>query len=111
MILLLCVMALATLLGAFGAFFLKLGSAHFSLHPLKLLRNWQFLLGGCLYAASIPVYLFVLSRLPLSITYPLTSMQYIWVFLLSAIFLKERVHIWRWAGVCLIIGGITLLSL
>ena len=102
--------AVATALGAYGALFLKKGATSFSLHPLKLLKNWQFLLGGALYVFGWLAYILVLPTTPLSIAYPLTSMSYIWVTVLSARYLGEKVDAWRWAGIGFIICGIMLTS-
>ncbi len=54
-------------------------------------------------------YLFALSKLPLSIAYPLLSSGYVLVVLLSKIFLKEKVTLKRWMGVFIIIIGIFII--
>jgi drug/metabolite transporter (DMT)-like permease len=104
-------MVLATFLGGVGALFIKLGSATFRLHVPSLLRNYKFLLGGFLYLASAVLYLYLLQFLPLSIAYPLTSMSYIWVTILSAKYLKEDVDAWRIGGITAIVIGIILLNI
>jgi drug/metabolite transporter (DMT)-like permease len=58
-----------------------------------------------LFFATI-FYLLALSRLPLSIAYPLLSSGYILVLLFSKLFLKEEVGFKRWLGVFIIIIGI-----
>ena len=97
-----------TLLGAAGALFLKLGSQRMQLRTI--MRNWQFMLGAGLYCVGFIPYLFGLSRLPLSIAYPLTSMTYIWSALLAKNYLNERIDAWRWGGIGCIILGIILLA-
>lgn len=104
-------MVLATLIGAGGAFLVKKGSHEFTLSPARLIRNAPFISGGILYAASLVLYVFLLRYLPLSIAYPLTSMTYIWVALLSRQFLDEKVDAYRWAGIALIVAGIAVISL
>lgn len=103
-------MVVTTLMGAFGAIFIKLGATTFRLHIPSMLRNYKFLLGGTLYFASATLYLYLLQFLPLAIAYPLTSMSYIWVTVLSAKYLKERVDVWRGAGIACIVIGIILLN-
>ena len=103
--------ALGTIVGAFGALFMKLGAADFSLHPVKLLKNGKLILGGSLYVVGLLLYIVVLPSMPLSIAYPLTSMSYIWITLLSQRFLGEKTDVWRWAGIGCIILGIVLLSM
>jgi undecaprenyl phosphate-alpha-L-ara4N flippase subunit ArnE len=109
--LLLLLLVVATWLSATGMLFLKLSSAKFRLHPLSILTNWQFILAGSLYAASLAVYIIVLRDLPISIAYPLTSMNYVWAAILSQRYLKERVDAWRWTGIGLVIVGVALISL
>jgi drug/metabolite transporter (DMT)-like permease len=106
----LAVMILSTLIGAIAALYLKKGSARFSLHPIKLLKNKHIVIGGSLYVFGVMLYLFVLRELPLSVAYPLSSMQYIWITLISKRYLRERVDAWRWAGVSLILLGIIILT-
>lgn len=102
---------LSTILGGFGALFIKLGASRFSIHPLKLLTNYRFLAGAALYTVSMPIYVLGLRSLPVSVAYPLTSMTYIWVTLLSAKYLNEQVDAWRWTGIACIIAGIILLNI
>jgi len=106
----LLIMAALTMLGSIGAIFLKRGSAAFRLHVPSLLRNKPFIFGGLLYALSAAGYVVLLRYLPLSLAYPLTSMSYVWVALLSTKYLNERVDKWRWTGIGLIVLGIVLLS-
>ena len=54
-------------------------------------------------------YLFALSKLPLSIAYPMLSSGYVLVVLMSKIFLKEKVSLRRWLGVFIIIIGIFII--
>lgn len=68
--------------------------------------------GLLVYVAATLVWLFVLSRVPLSVAYPMMSMSYFLVVILSATLLKERVD-WRLAaiGLVLISGGVTCIGL
>jgi undecaprenyl phosphate-alpha-L-ara4N flippase subunit ArnE len=107
----LLLMVIATLLSATGMFFLKRSAATFKLHPIAIAKNWQFLLAGTLYAVSLGLYVIILKFLPISVAYPLTSMNYIWAAGLSAKYLDEKVDVWRWSGIALIVIGIILLAL
>ncbi len=102
---------IATLLSATGMFFLKLSAATFKLHPIRIIKNWQFLLAGLLYALSLALYVIILKYLPISIAYPLTSLNYVWAAGLSAKYLGEKVDVWRWTGIGLIIFGIILIAI
>ena len=61
--------------------------------------------GQMVFFATI-FYLLALSKLPLSIAYPMLSSGYVLVVLLSKIFLKEEVSLKRWLGVFIIMIGI-----
>jgi len=68
--------------------------------------------GFCFYVVGTLVWLFVLSRVSLSIAFPLFSMSYFLVVILSATVLKERVA-WRYAivGLVLISIGVSFIGL
>src|SRR3989338_6663239 len=110
------VVAAFTLVAAFGAVFFKRGSAKFalSLNPLKFavsnLRNTNLVIGVFLYAAPTPIYLWALKNANLSLIYPINSLTYIWVSLLSVKFLGERMNKYKWLGVACIILGVSLLA-
>lgn len=109
-IIILLLMAVSTFMGAVAGLYLKKGSATFSLHPLRLLRNTNFIIGGVLYVLGVVLYLFVLRALPLSVAYPLSSLQYVWITFLSLFILRENVDAWRWGGIALIMAGIVILT-
>lgn len=75
------------------------------LHPLMLI-------GLALYVAGTLIWILVLSRVRLSVAYPMMSMSYFLVVILSATVLHERVK-WRLAiaGLLLISGGVSLIGL
>ena len=98
------------LVGAIGAYYFKRASETISLHPIKLLKNWRFILAAVLYVTSAAGYLTLLKRYPLSIIYPLVSITYIWVAILSVWLLKERMNRLRIIGIILIIVGVILLT-
>jgi len=65
----------------------------------------RVLLGFSLYVVGTFIWLYVLSRVSLSIAFPLFSMSYFLVVILSATVLKERVA-WRYAVVGLVLISI-----
>ncbi len=52
----------------------------------------------------------VLSKLDLSLAYPMVSMSYVLVVFLSWLILKEPVNVMRIAGLVVICGGVLLIS-
>ncbi len=72
-----------------------------------------YVISGLLfYVVSTFFYLMALSRVRLSVAYPLISMSYILVVILSAVLLKEHVT-WKYAsiGLLLISAGVTFIGL
>lgn len=100
---------LMTVIGAFGGFSLK-KAAGLSGIRLILQSPW-FYLGGVLYFSTALVNIFVLKYLPYSTVLPLTSLTYIWSFILSYKFLSEKITKYKWAGIALIILGAVFISL
>ena len=59
-----------------------------------------------LYAFTVLVWIYVLRILPLSIAYPITALSYVIVPFLSFILLKEKISIYNFIGMALIISGV-----
>jgi len=105
------VVALFTSPAAVGAVFLKRGSAKFSLNLLEQLKNFNLLFGLSLYALPAPVYLWALKNADLSLIYPITALNYVWISFLSVKFLNEHMNKYKWIGIGAIILGVVMLSL
>lgn len=99
----------AALLSSAGALFLKLGSK--GLSPRKIVKNHRLMAGIALYGISTVLFIPALRGGSLSVLYPLTSTQYVWVSILSQKFLGEKMNPVKWAGVLAIIAGITLVGI
>ena len=110
-------------LGSFGQICLKLGLAgekiaivyspiQTMLNVLAFMVRPYVLLGLSLYVVSTFSWLLVLSRVRLSVAYPMISMSYILVVILSAAILREHVD-WRFAiaGLAFICAGVTFIGL
>jgi len=67
-------------------------------------------LGIFVYIINFFLWMAVLSRVDLSVAFPVGSTSYIFVPLLAVIFLGESVTGLRWAGIILIILGIHFVS-
>jgi len=77
--------------------------------PTSILFVW---LGMVVYAAAIMVWLQVLSRMDLSIAFPLMSLSYVFVYIGAAFWpaLHEVITVNRLAGTGLIICGVALVA-
>ena len=67
-------------------------------------------LGVALYLVNFFLWIVLLSRVDLSIAFPMSSLTYIIVPVLAIVFLHEKVLMLRWLGIIFIIAGITLTS-
>jgi len=66
--------------------------------------------GLALFAISAVFWLVVLSRVPLSIAYPLVGVSYILVVLIAKLVLHESVPALRWVGVVVVALGIAVIG-
>ncbi|TDB37615.1 MAG: glycosyltransferase [Actinobacteria bacterium] len=101
-------------LGAFGQVFLRMGAQDLGgMQARQLLldaiQRPEILVGLGLYAMSSVLWLGVLSRLELSVAYPLGASGYVLVVVLAALS-GESVPLLRWAGVALIVLGVLLVG-
>ena len=86
--------------------------------PSQPLLSWVLalvlsppLLGGLvLFGFSILAWLVVLSRLPVSIAYPMASLGYVVAALLGVVFLREPVHLLQIIGIIVICLGVGLIA-
>lgn len=76
----------------------------------RITSNPWLWLGVIFYLANFFLWIVLLSRVDLSVAFPMSSFTYIIVPVLAIIFLRENVHLVRWSGIILIIIGISLTS-
>ncbi|MBS3108084.1 EamA family transporter [Candidatus Woesearchaeota archaeon] len=100
----------ATFFGAGGALFLKKGSDKLSL-TLKSLFQFHIFLGLFFYVVSVSLVIYALKKGELSIIYPIGALTYIWVTILSAKILKEKISIYQCISVALIFLGVIIISI
>jgi uncharacterized membrane protein len=97
---------LSSMLGALGSLMFKYGSKNISLRLSGLITNYYLILG--LMSAGIGAVLFIAALRfgDLSIMYPIISLQYVWISLLSIRFLNEKMNSMKWLGIILIMVGV-----
>jgi len=103
--------ALVLLGGAFGSFgpiYLKKGSA---MSFKYFYKNFNLIFGVFFYGVGTVLFIPALKGGELSILYPLVSLMYIWVSLLSVKMLGEKMNKFKWIGILLIILGVSLIGL
>ncbi len=105
MIKLLIMILAMTVFGALGSFCFKKASAN------KKWLNHNIILGGFLYASGMVINILALKYYDYTIVFPLTSLTYIWSFILGVRFLNEKFNHYNVCGVCLIICGAFVLGI
>ena len=102
----------ALVCNALANFLLKLGSSDFAaIRSLGVVRgvltNYVLLAGLALFACNIVFYALALSKISLSVGYPImTAVGLIILTTISALYLREAVGLWQVVGIGLIIIGI-----
>ncbi len=76
-----------------------------------LISNIHVLIGGILYGTSFIIWLYVLSKVKLSYAYPFISLSYVIVAVLGILILKENISYAAWAGILLVVVGVTLIGM
>jgi multidrug transporter EmrE-like cation transporter len=100
---------LASLIGSFGAVFLKLGAAHLA-GGLRYIFNWQLATGVALYLGSSVPFVMGLKHGELSVLYPMVSASYICAFVWSRLFFNEPITKGKIAALGLILAGIVCIG-
>lgn len=101
---------IATWIGAYGALYLKRGAQELKGKFIQKLTNKKIWFGLMLYGLASVFSLIALKHENVSIIYPMTSMSYIWVALLSKKYLDEDLNKHKVVGIVLIILGVFLLA-
>ncbi|MBP5092644.1 MAG: transporter [Abditibacteriota bacterium] len=108
-------LAVSLLLASFGQIFLKMGLAGGEISGsaglIKAFLNPYVLLGFAIYACSTLTWMLLISRVKLSVAYPMISISYVIVMILSALILKEDVNwLYGLAGLVFIAAGVTFVG-
>jgi len=76
----------------------------------RIATQGYFLLGGFLYVLSVFVWILGLSRVPVSVAYPLLSVGYIVNAIAAHFLFGEAVTLARWTGIGFIVLGVWLVA-
>jgi multidrug transporter EmrE-like cation transporter len=77
---------------------------------VNIIKNPYLLTGLFFYGVSFLLWLIVLSKLKLSIVYPITSINFVLVILASYFLFGERLSIFQYSGISIIIIGVIMLA-
>ena len=112
---------MSVLFGAVGALLMKIGAKHIGpvqlnsaqagLHFLAKMFTSPTVLGGMLlYFFSAAVWLYLLTKLDISVVQPILALTYVATPILAIIFLGEKVPLIRWLGILIIILGVYVVA-
>lgn len=76
----------------------------------RVAAQWPILAGLACYVVSVGVWIIGLSRVDVSIAYPLLSLGYVVNALLAWWLFGEVLNATRWGGIVLILAGVWLIS-
>ena len=77
---------------------------------VKMATEGHFALGIACYVVSVIVWIFGLSRVPVSMAYPLLSVGYVVNAIAAHFLFGEAVTASRWLGIGFIVIGVTLVA-
>lgn len=78
---------------------------------IRLIRTPRVWTSFTFSTASLILWLYILSKVDLSLAFSVCSMHYIFIAIASGWILKEKIGLNRWAGTVLIVIGIILVTL
>jgi multidrug transporter EmrE-like cation transporter len=100
-----------TIFGAAAQMLIKTGAnalTHASV--LEMITNVPLVAGYSLYGLSTILLVLALRDGELSILYPVISLTYVWVTMLSFAFFKESITVFKLAGISIIVSGVAVLG-
>jgi multidrug transporter EmrE-like cation transporter len=102
---------LCTVFGAAAQILIKYGANGLaSSSPLEMITNIPLVSGYSLYAISTMLLVLALRDGELSILYPVISLTYVWVTLLSLHFFREKVNLYKFIGVAVVVAGVAIIG-
>jgi drug/metabolite transporter (DMT)-like permease len=104
-------MILCTLFTSLGQVFYKLGANNFSFNLLDIIKNYWLILGLFFYFLGAFLLIIALKNAELSIVYPMISLSFLWVSLISKFYLNEKLYFNKILGMISIVSGIVFIGL
>lgn len=101
---------MASVVGSFGAVFLKLGALRVTKSIWSFI-NLKLAFGVALFLGSSVFYTWGIKGGQLSVLYPMVSLGYIWTLVWSRLFFKEVINAQKYTGLGLILLGVFFVGL
>jgi drug/metabolite transporter (DMT)-like permease len=99
----------ASLIGSFGAVFLKLGAAPMK-NGLRYILNWKLAAGVSLFVGSSVPFVMGLRHGELSVLYPMVSLSYVTTMFWSKLFFNEPITRIKIGALAMILAGIVCIG-
>jgi len=97
-----------------GQFFFRAGvegkTFNSFIEIVQVIFTPMILLGLVMYGLSTFLWLYILSRIPISLAYPIMALGYPTVLILARILYQEDVSPIRWVGAAVICIGVVLIA-
>ena len=97
-----------TVLTSLGQLFLKKGTYNISFEDI--IYNYWLFAGLIMYSLGAVLFILALKFGDLSLVYPIISLSFVWVALLSFFFLNESLSVSKLTGIPLILTGVCLIG-
>lgn len=115
------IFAMSIIFGAVGALLMKVGAGKLGTIHLdsvqavlgfigKMFTSATILGGMTMYFLSAAIWLYLLTKLDVSVVQPILALTYVATPILAIIFLHERVPLARWLGILVIVIGVFLVA-
>lgn len=105
----LMLLVLVALLAAVGNLFFKRASLSGGKSFLRKIFSWYFVFGGGFFVLCPVISSFCARYIEFTVMYAMTALNFVFILLLSRLFLKEKLDRYKLAGVGLIVAGILLI--
>ncbi len=100
-----------TLLGAAAQILMKLGANRLAKPSLlQMITNAPLMAGYCFYGMSTLLLVLALRKAPLSVLYPIISLTYVWVTVLSIFIFNEQMNVFKVTGLAVVVLGVAVLG-
>ncbi len=107
-------------IGVLGQVLLKIGMVQIGKYSLmqkgivlqyiKIIFNPYVFFGLAAYFVGTMFWLYLISRVPLNFAYPLLSLSYVFIAIISIFLFKEQVSVVNWVGIAVIMFGVILVT-
>ena len=103
-------MGLCTILVSSAQVFYKKGSDLLSFDFMSIITNYNILFGLALYGLGAFLMIYAFKHGEVTVLYPIVTLSYVWVSLLSVYFFNEVMNVYKWSGVGIIVIGIVFIG-